>query len=189
MRTPFVDPGARERLARMPAPRRALFLDRDGVVNVDTGHAHRAGQVEWLPGIFELVRAAWADGYVPVVVTNQAGIAKAYYDEAAFLEFTRWIHEQFSRAGAPLLATYYCPHHPEAVVAGLRGPCACRKPEPGMLLQAIADWDIDPALSLLLGDKASDLAAARSAGVADAHLVAGAHDWRALVPAPTIKES
>jgi D-glycero-D-manno-heptose 1,7-bisphosphate phosphatase len=183
MKPPYVDERARERLAQMPAPRRALFLDRDGVINVDTGHPHRADQIEWLPGIFELVRAAWADGYVPIVVTNQAGIAKGYYDEAAFLELTRWIHAAFEQAGAPLLATYYCPHHAEGLVRLLRGKCACRKPEPGLLLQAIADWDIDPGLSMLLGDKDSDIEAARRAGVADARLVAGAQEWRALVPA------
>jgi D-glycero-D-manno-heptose 1,7-bisphosphate phosphatase len=171
VRPPFVDEQARERLARMPTPRRAIFLDRDGVVNVDIGHAHRAEQVEWLPGIFERVRAAWAEGYLPIVVTNQAGIAKGFYDEATFLEFTRWIHEQFARAGAPLLATYYCPHHVDAVVPELRGACACRKPEPGMLLQAIADWDIDPVRSQLLGDKQSDLQAASAAGIQDARLV------------------
>ncbi len=146
-------------------PRRALFLDRDGVINVNHGYVHAPAQTDWVPGIFELARAARAAGFVLVVVTNQAGIARGYYDVARFERYTRWMHERFEREGAPLLATYYCPHHPEAGIGDWRVACGCRKPEPGMLLAAIGDWDIDPARSVLVGDQPGDIEAARRAGV------------------------
>lgn len=158
----FRDPRAE---ATMRPGAAALFLDRDGVINADLGYVHRRDQVEWIPGIFELCRDAWARGMAPVVVTNQAGIARGLYDEAAFLAFTAWLHDEFAARGAPLLATYYCPHHPTAGRGPLLRDCACRKPKPGMLLQAGADFGIDFARSMLIGDTDSDLAAARAAGV------------------------
>ena len=150
---------------------RALFLDRDGVINVNHGYVHTPEQTDWIPGIFELARAARAAGFVIVVVTNQAGIARGYYDVGQFERYTRWMHARFEQEGAPLLATYYCPHHPEAGTGALRVSCTCRKPEPGMLLAAIADWQIDPARSILVGDKPSDIEAARRAGVGHGLLV------------------
>lgn len=167
----FVDPAADALLAHRPGPRKALFLDRDGVINVDRGYVHTPENTEWMPGIFELVRAARLAGYLPIVVTNQAGIARGYYSELEFLAYTAWVHEQFRLHEAPLLATYFCPHHPQGRRGPYRRACECRKPEPGMLLQAIRDWAVDPAASMLLGDKDSDLDAARSAGVIDARMI------------------
>lgn len=163
---PFIDPAAEALLARAASPRRALFLDRDGVINVDHDYVHRPDEVEWVPGIFDLVREANGAGWLPIVVTNQAGIARGYYDEATFLDFTRWMHAQFEAQGAPLLATYYCPHHPEAGIGPYRVACACRKPAPGMLQAALRDFDLRAELSALVGDKAGDILAGRAAGVA-----------------------
>jgi D-glycero-D-manno-heptose 1,7-bisphosphate phosphatase len=168
---PFIDPAAQAMLARASMPRRALFLDRDGVINVDHDYVHRIEDVEWVPGIFELVRDASDAGFLPIVVTNQAGVGRGYYTEERFLAFTRWMHEAFARRGTPLLATYWCPHHADAGIGEYKRQCPCRKPEPGMLLAALAAFDIDPSASLLLGDKPGDVAAARAAGVADAILV------------------
>jgi D-glycero-D-manno-heptose 1,7-bisphosphate phosphatase len=161
MAQPFVDT---ETASMLPdAPRRAIFLDRDGVINVDHGYVHSPERTDWMPGIFDLVVEAVAQGVVCVVITNQAGIARGYYDEVEFRRYTEWMHAEFRLRGAPLLATYHCPHHPEA---GLHaGPCTCRKPAPGMLLAAIRDFEIDPACSLLIGDKAGDIEAASAAGV------------------------
>ena len=111
------------------------------------------------------VADAHARGYLPVVVTNLAGIGRGFYDEAEFLAYTAWVHDEFARRGAPLLATYWCPHHPEFGVGDYRVDCACRKPAPGMLLAAIERFAIDPAASLLVGDSPTDLDAARAAGV------------------------
>ena len=160
--------------------RRALFLDRDGVINVNTGYAHKPEDTQWIPGIFEFVAGAIADGYAPVVVTNQAGIARGYYSEDDFLAYTRWMHAQFAERGAPLLATFYCPHHPDVGLGELRVACGCRKPQPGMLLAAAQALDIDMAASLMVGDSPADIGAARAAGVAHARLLDGPLGaWRA----------
>ena len=152
-------------LAATPAPRRALFLDRDGVININHGYVHAPEQTDWVPGIFELVAKAHVRGYLPIVVTNQAGIGRGLYDEAAFLGYTAWMHAQFAARGTPLLATYWCPHHPDEGLGDYRVDCDCRKPRPGMLLQAIERFDIDPSHSLMIGDKQGDLDAAAAAGV------------------------
>lgn len=148
-------------LSARSGPRRALFLDRDGVINVDHGYVHSPAKVDWIPGIFELVADASARGWLCIVVTNQAGIARGFYNPDTFLGFTQWIHEQFLCRGAPLLATYWCPHHPDTPA----GPCPCRKPSPGMLLAAMDDWGISASDSWLVGDNATDIQAAQAAGI------------------------
>ncbi|WP_447585104.1 D-glycero-alpha-D-manno-heptose-1,7-bisphosphate 7-phosphatase [Pseudoxanthomonas mexicana] len=168
---PYTDPAAPSLLRTLPAPRKALFLDRDGVINVNHGYVHTPEQTDWVAGIFELVEHAHAAGFVPVVVTNQAGIARGYYDEAQFERYTCWMHECFAQRGTPLLATYHCPHHPEAGLGEWKVACGCRKPEPGMLLQASRDWKLDLSLSVLVGDQRSDIEAAGRAGVRTAFLL------------------
>jgi D-glycero-D-manno-heptose 1,7-bisphosphate phosphatase len=162
---PFLDPSAVAQLAAAPAPRKALFLDRDGVINLDHGYVHDAANTDFIDGIFDLVRDARALGYLPIVVTNQAGIARGLYSRQTFLEYTRWVHACFTEAGAPLLATFYCPHHPTAGIGDLLRECTCRKPHPGMLLAAADAFDLDLATSRLIGDSPKDLAAAQAAGV------------------------
>ena len=171
LRDPYLDPGAGALLAAHPVPRKALFLDRDGVINRNHGYVHTSARTDWVPGIFELVGEAHARGYLPVVVTNQAGIGRVLYDEAAFLDYTAWMHARFADRGMPLLATFWCPHHPDAGLGDYRVECACRKPQPGMLLAAIERFGIDPARSLLIGDKPGDVEAAQAAGVAGRLLV------------------
>ena len=165
VRAPFLDPAADALHIATPAPRKALFLDRDGVININHGYVHTPEQTDWVPGIFELVAAAHAHGFLPIVATNQAGIGRGLYDEAAFLGYTAWMHAQFAARGTPLLATFWCPHHPAEGLSDYRVDCDCRKPRPGMLLEAIARFDIDPARSLMIGDKQGDLDAATAAGV------------------------
>jgi D-glycero-D-manno-heptose 1,7-bisphosphate phosphatase len=148
-----------------------LFLDRDGVINIDHGYVHRADQTEWVSGIFDFCRAARRAGYGLVVVTNQAGIARGYYSEDSFRQYTRWVHEQFVEQDAPLLATYYCPHHPDAGVGEWRIECDCRKPKPGMLRAASADFGVPLSQCILLGDKPSDIDAAKAAGLTRYYLV------------------
>lgn len=167
----FLDPGAEEFLARMPRPRRALFLDRDGVINEDIGYVHRAEQTRWLPGIFDLVRAAAPAGYLPIVVTNQAGIARGIYTEDQFLAYTRWLHCEFAGSGAPILATFYCPHHPVFGIGPMLRDCDCRKPRPGMILAAGRRFDLDLGKSVLIGNMDSDIEAARGAGVGGLHKI------------------
>lgn len=170
---PYLDPRIGELLAAVPAPRKALFLDRDGVINVDHGYVHTPEATEWVPGMFELCMRARRAGYFLVVVTNQAGIARGYYSLEEFLAYTHWMHEQFAMKGTPLAATYYCPHHPSAGLGDLRLDCDCRKPRPGMILTAALDLQLDLSASILVGDKPSDLVAAETAGVGRVSLLEG----------------
>ena len=165
VRAPYIDPSADLQLAAMLEPRKALLLDRDGVINVNHGYVHTSDNTDWVPGIFELVADAHARGHACVVVTNQAGIGRGLYDEATFLAYTAWMHAQFAARGTPLLATFWCPHHPDAGLGDYRVDCDCRKPRPGMLRAAITRFGIDPAQSLMVGDKQGDLDAAAAAGV------------------------
>ena len=165
IRGPYIAPSAEAQLAGASTPRKALFLDRDGVININHGYVHTPANTDWVPGIFDLVADAHARGFLCIVVTNQAGIGRGLYDEAAFLAYTAWMHAQFAARGTPLLATYWCPHHPHEGRGDYRVACDCRKPRPGMLVEAIRRFDIDPANSLMIGDKQGDLDAAAAAGV------------------------
>lgn len=147
------------------AGRPALFLDRDGVVNVDRAYVHRIDEFEFMPGIFELVRTGIELGLVPVVVTNQAGIGRGYYTEADFDALTRWMCERFAQNGAPIERVYHCPTHPVHGIGRYRVDSPWRKPGPGMLLAARDELGIALARSALVGDKASDIEAGRAAGV------------------------
>jgi D-glycero-D-manno-heptose 1,7-bisphosphate phosphatase len=168
---PYLDPRADELLAAVPAPRKALFLDRDGVINVNHGYVHAVAQTDWVPGIFEFCATARGAGYALVVVTNQAGIARGYYSEAEFLDYTRWMHREFAERGVDILATFHCPHHPTAGSDDLRCECNCRKPAPGLFLAAIARFGLAAGESVMVGDKESDLLAATKAGVPRGFLV------------------
>lgn len=147
-------------------PRPALFLDRDGVVNVDHGYVHRPADFEFLDGIFDLCRAAKAQGYWIFVVTNQAGIARGFYTEDDFHALTEWMRAEFKAAGAEIDAVYFSPYHPEHGIGDYKRESECRKPGPGMFLQATREFEVDLARSVLVGDKISDIEAGLAAGVA-----------------------
>lgn len=163
---PYIDPLAGELLERCATPRRALFLDRDGVINVDHGYVHEPDRTDWVPGVFDLCKIAHEREYLVIVVTNQAGIARGYYDETEFLRYSAWMHDEFRKRGAPLLATYYCPHHPIEGLKEYKQDCECRKPKPGMILGAKELFSIALDESVLIGDKDSDIGAGTRAGIA-----------------------
>ena len=158
----------------MPDDRPAVFLDRDGVINEELNYVHRIEDFHFLPGVLAACRELSQAGYLLVVITNQAGIARGYYDVAQFEALTVWMKRQFSEAGAPLAGVYYCPHHPEGKVEEYRKECACRKPAPGMLLQAQRELGIDFGRSILVGDKLSDIEAGRAVGVGRYFLISHA---------------
>lgn len=167
----FIDIGLPESLAdaqqvvQQWRHRPCAFLDRDGVINVDTDYVHTPAEFRFMPGMPEAIRALNDAGWLAIVITNQAGIGRGYYTEADFAQFTAWIDERLAEAGAHVDATYHCPHHPTAGVGDYLRECECRKPKPGMLLRAIDDWEPDTRRSFMLGDMPKDLAAAEGAGI------------------------
>jgi D,D-heptose 1,7-bisphosphate phosphatase len=146
--------------------RRAVFLDRDGVLNIDRGYVHAPKQVEWFQGAKEAVKLRNDAGYYVFVVTNQAGVAKGYYEEDAVGALHRWMSDELAIIGASIDDWRYCPLHPEGSVVAYRAAHDWRKPSPGMILDLIAHWPIEREESALIGDKASDIQAAEAAGVA-----------------------
>jgi D,D-heptose 1,7-bisphosphate phosphatase len=145
--------------------RPAAFLDRDGVINRDIGYLHRREEFEWIPGAKRAVKRLNDAGFFVFVVTNQAGIARGFYTADAVERLHRWISGELHRLGAHIDAFYYCPHHPEHGLGAYRQRCACRKPAPGMLLQAMRAWPIERERSFMIGDKEIDMEAARRAKV------------------------
>ena len=150
---------------------KVAFLDRDGIINVDYGYVFQREQFEFTDGIFTVSRLLQNLGYQLIVVTNQSGIARGYYSEPDFWELTNWMCEQFSQQGVPLLDVFYCPHHPQANILNYRQNCRCRKPSPGMIEEADQKYDIDLENSILIGDRISDMQAAKAAGIGSFYLV------------------
>jgi D-glycero-D-manno-heptose 1,7-bisphosphate phosphatase len=146
--------------------KKALFLDRDGVINIEKHHAFRKEEFEFTDGIFDLCKEYLDSGFIIIVITNQAGIAKGYYTEDDYNKLTKWMIDQFCMKGIVISKVYHCPHHPD-----ITGPCDCRKPNPGMILQAIEEFDLDIAKCFLIGDKESDLQAGRNAGIPESNLI------------------
>jgi D-glycero-D-manno-heptose 1,7-bisphosphate phosphatase len=144
---------------------KALFIDRDGVINVDKVHVFRKTDFEFTEGIFDLCRKYLSYGYLIIVITNQAGIAKGLYTVEDFDKLTDWMIRQFKDKGITISKVYYCPHHPD-----ITGPCQCRKPNPGMILKAVKEFNLDISECILIGDKESDLEAGRRAGIPESNL-------------------
>lgn len=147
----------------MQAP--AAFLDRDGVINIDHGYVFRREEFHFVPQVIDGARILHDIGFRLVVVTNQSGIGRGFYSEADFAALTEWMAQRFAEAGAPLAGVYFCPHHATEGVGRYRCACDCRKPEPGMLLLAAQQLQLDLGRSVLFGDRESDLLAAQRAGV------------------------
>jgi len=154
------------------SPRPAAFLDRDGVLNLDTGYAHRADQIRWVTGAAAAVRRLNAAGMLVLVVTNQAGIARGLYGEDDVERLHAWMGQELQRDGARVDDWRYCPYHPDHQADRFAQFAGWRKPAPGMLLDLMTAWPVERSGSFLIGDRASDVAAAAAAGI-DGHLFAG----------------
>ncbi len=157
----------------MPSVAPALFLDRDGVINLDVGYAHLPEHIVFIDGLFDLCVAAQQRGYRIVIVTNQSGIARGMYTEAQFHLLSSWIKERFLEHGISIDGIYFCPHGVPGDGNEETEQCACRKPLPGMIFSAQKDLQIDLGESILIGDKLSDIECARAAGVATRVLFRG----------------
>ena len=147
------------------------FLDRDGVINVDSGYVGRWEDFEYLPEAIEGLKQLQSSGFELIVVTNQSGIARGYYSEDDFLALTKTMTADLSAKGVTLAAVYYCPYLEDADLEPYRVASYLRKPEPGMLLKAAQEHDIDLSRSIMVGDKVSDMVAAERAGVPDRYHV------------------
>ena len=161
--------------------RPAVFLDRDGTINVDKGYVHRIDQWEWIPNVVPAMRSLVAAGFSLVVVTNQAGVARQLYGETDCDRLHQWMEEQLAHQGISLTGVFHCPHHPDF---GTNRRCNCRKPRPGMLTRAATELSLDLSRSWMVGDKVSDVEAGIAAGVRPLLVLTGhGATARRLVPA------
>ena len=153
-------------LIRMKGKRmnKAIFLDRDGTLNIDYGYVHEIDNFKFIDGAIDALRELKKLGYMLVLVTNQSGIARGYFSEEQFLQLTEWMDWSLAEQDVDLDGIYYCPHHPEGK-GEYKEDCDCRKPKSGMLLQAIKELKIDPTQSIMVGDKVEDLKAGIGAKV------------------------
>lgn len=140
--------------------KRALFLDRDGVINIEKDYLYKIEDFEFIDGIFDLCRYYQDLGFIIVVVTNQSGIARGFYSEEDFEVLTSWMLDEFLKRDIEISKVYRCPHYPT-----ISGECSCRKPKPGMLLEASRDLDIELSKSIIIGDKERDVEAGLAAGL------------------------
>jgi D-glycero-D-manno-heptose 1,7-bisphosphate phosphatase len=143
----------------------AVFLDRDGVINVDSGYVGDWDSFVFLPGVIEAMRRLCDAGYALVIVTNQSGIGRGYYTEDDFHTLTERMCKELSQHGVSIAGIYFCPHLPEATLAHYRKACDCRKPQPGLIHRAAEELDVDLSRSAMVGDKDSDMQAALAAGI------------------------
>ncbi len=144
---------------------KAVFLDRDGVVNVEKDYLYKVEDFEFIDGIFELCRHYIDFGYMIFIVTNQSGIARGYYSEDDFEHLSLWMTEQFAKNSIEIKKIYHCPHHPD-----ISGECECRKPKSGMLLAAQKEFDVDLENSIMIGDKERDIQAGLNAGLKETYM-------------------
>ncbi|MCT7606963.1 D-glycero-beta-D-manno-heptose 1,7-bisphosphate 7-phosphatase [Aliarcobacter butzleri] len=150
---------------------KALFLDRDGVINKEKNYLYKIEDFEFIDGVFETCKYFQDNGYLIIIITNQAGIARGKYTEDDYQLLTKWMIKEFEKNNIKISKVYHCPHHPD-----FSGECECRKPNPGMLLQAKKDFDIDLSQSILVGDKNSDIEAGINAGIKMNYLVETGHE-------------
>lgn len=150
--------------------RKAVFLDRDGVINVDHGYVYRKEDFEFVDGIFDVCRYFQEQGYLLIVVTNQSGIARGMYTEAQFQELTQWMVARFAKQGVTITRVYHCPHHPDFGPEEARH-CECRKPEPGMINTGLDAYGLSAEHCIMIGDKRGDMEAASAAGIGTKILV------------------
>jgi len=145
--------------------RGAVIFDRDGVLNEDVAYAHRPEQIRWVEGAIEAVRTVNELGLFAFVATNQAGVAHGYYGEAEVEALHAWMSAELAKHGARIDAFVYSPYHPEGSVEAYRRDTDCRKPKPGMILDLLRRFPVDPARAVMIGDKPSDVQAAEAAGI------------------------
>lgn len=144
--------------------KKAVFLDRDGVINEDSGYVSKIENFRFLDGVFETLKEFRKLGFLLIIVTNQSGIARGFYTLEDFMILNEFMLNEFAKNAVFIDKVYFCPH-------GVEAGCECRKPKPGMILRALREFDIDPQKSFLIGDKPSDIEAAKNANLANAYQI------------------
>lgn len=150
---------------------RALFLDRDGVINVDHGYVFAWERFEFMPGVVSALKEIADLGMALVVVTNQSGLARGLFDENQMRQLHQQMRQALTDQGISILDVYWCPHHPQGSVPALTMRCHCRKPEPGLFLRAASEYGIDLSQSMMVGDQVRDVEAARRAGIPQRYML------------------
>lgn len=150
---------------------KAFFLDRDGVINIDSDYVSIIEDFQFIDGVFDACRTILSGGYKIIIITNQSGIGRGFYTEEQFFELNQWMLHRFEEEGIDVTDVYFCPHHSSAGLGAYKFDCECRKPKPGMILNAKADHGIDLRQSVLVGDRLSDITSGKSAGISSLYLV------------------
>jgi D-glycero-D-manno-heptose 1,7-bisphosphate phosphatase len=166
---------------------RVAFLDRDGVINVDTDFVYRWEDFQFCHKSIEAMQWLVQKNIGIVIVTNQSGIARGYYSEGQYKELEASLIDALNEVGVPVMAIYHCPHHPDGMISKYANSCDCRKPKPGMLLRAAYELSIDLSQSFLVGDKFSDIQAAHAAGVLETYLVSSTLSGVVSLPTGTFQ--
>ncbi len=170
-------------------PERAVFLDRDGVIIEDTGYIDSTKRVVFRPKVAEELKKLKEKGFLLVIVTNQSGVARGYFSEKTLRKINKSLVEKLKEEGVEIDAVYYCPHHPEGKIKEYAFPCSCRKPQPGMIIQAARDLNLDVQASFLIGDSERDILAGQAAGCKTILLKEGKGELNLKVKADKVVES
>ncbi|WP_457913447.1 D-glycero-beta-D-manno-heptose 1,7-bisphosphate 7-phosphatase [Candidatus Gillettellia adelgis] len=149
----------------------AIFLDRDGTLNVDHGYVYDIDHFQFIDGVIEACRNLKEMGFALILVTNQSGIARGKFSKKQFIHLTAWMNKLLVSSNVNFDGIYFCPHHPKALITEYRQECYCRKPKPGMLLKALYQLNIDKMTSYMVGDKLEDMQVAIAAGIGTKVLV------------------
>ena len=166
--------------------KKALFLDRDGIINVDHGYVYQKENFEFVDGIFDVCLDAQQKGYMLIVITNQSGIGRGKYTAEQFKQLTNWMTEQFKARHIVINDVYFCPHHPQKAIGEYLKECDCRKPAPGLILKAAEKYQIMLSESVFIGDKVSDMKAAIAAGIENRFLLASEYGDESNIEAQRI---
>ena len=150
--------------------KKAVFFDRDGIINIEKNYVYRIEDFEFVPGIFDLMKYFISKQYIIIIITNQAGIARGFYSENDFLNLTKWMLEKFNENDVLITKVYFDPYHPDGI-GEYKKESFNRKPNPGMILKAMDEFDIDLSKSILIGDKQSDIDAGINAGIKENVLI------------------